>query len=46
MRSILLKLADRTDRFFYAVDRWTRILSWFAIAGGLWIIATMLWRMP
>lgn len=30
------------DRFFARLDRWSRILAWLAIAGGLAIITKMI----
>lgn len=33
------------DRFFNRLDFWSRTLAWVAIAGGVWIIARMIWRL-
>ena len=30
------------DKFFARLDRWSRILAWLAIAGGLVILAKMI----
>ena len=38
MRGMLMNLADRTDGFFYALERWTRILAILAIAGAVLVI--------
>lgn len=44
VRQRLLELD--VERFFNRLDFWSRALAWVAIAGGAWIIARMIWRLP